>query len=1057
VRRGLGAVLLNIGRTAPGGHDYYLEVVARGVEDYYLARGEAPGRWLGRGVELLGLDGTVDGAALGSVLAGDRPTTGERLAVHPARKVPGFDLTFRAPKSVSLLWALADDQVGEQVREAHDAAVAAAVGYLEREAGWTRRGAGGTEAVKVEEFVGAAFRHRTSRAGDPLLHTHVLVANLTRAVDDGVWRTLDSRRLYAHAKTAGVLYQAHLRHELTRRLGVAFGPVTNGYADLTGVPRAWIDGFSRRRAEIVAHMAARGEDSAKAAQVATLATRTAKEEQPSERELRGRWAARARGLGIDRDWWRPLLQRQTVQREDLLGLYRELVVDEALTEQSSSFARRDVVQAVAARLPAGADAARVVEIADAIVGHDPDQVLALGDTRGHLRTVDVIRRDDGTVVPADADEPRYTTRGLLLTEQRAVHRATQRRHDQLAIVADPALPDSLSAEQAAVVRRLTTSGAGVEVVVGRAGTGKTFALDAARTVWQDAGIPVAGVALAARAALELEESAGIPSTTLARLLAQADDGRGSPLKPGSVLVVDEAAMVGTRQLARLLDHAQAQRVKVVLVGDPHQLPEIDAGGLFRALATRLPAVELTDNRRQTERWEVDALAQFRHGDIDDALDAYRDHGRIVTATDAEALRERLVTDWWDTYDRLGSTSTIMVALRRSDVDDLNVRARDRLAAAGHLTGPELHAGPQTFQAGDRIVCLRNDGQLGVVNGTRATITFIDPTRRAIYATRDDGAGMLLPARYLDAGHVTHGYAITGHKAQGLTVDHTLVLGSGALYREWGYVALSRGRHSNRLYLHPNVDDPELDRHGLQPEPAPSETLAGRLQRSRAEQPVTGDLAARWREVHAWLCQAEIRRLPELVARRQKLTDDIDHLTTVIAREQDQLDRLGRGLGRRGRRLEREELAREIERHRHKLAFLERELAQVETQLNALPDRDVVTAVRREHRKLTRELIDLADQRVDMHQQAPPRYLLATLGTAPEHPHERREWRDAARSIELYRLRWDITDPDRPLGDEPTGLFARDDHRRLTAELVRHHEELTASREPSFERSHGLSR
>jgi len=140
--------MLNIGRMAPGGHDYYLEVVARGVEDYYLARGEAPGQWLRRGVELLGLQGRVEGAELAAVLAGDDPSTGVRLAAHPARKVPGFDLTFRAPKSVSLLWALADDRVGEEVREAHDAAVAAAVGYLEREAGWTRRGAGGCEAVR---------------------------------------------------------------------------------------------------------------------------------------------------------------------------------------------------------------------------------------------------------------------------------------------------------------------------------------------------------------------------------------------------------------------------------------------------------------------------------------------------------------------------------------------------------------------------------------------------------------------------------------------------------------------------------------------------------------------------------------------------------------------------------------------------------------------------------------------------------------------------------------------------------------------------------------------
>ena len=1048
--------MLNIGRMAPGGQDYYLEVVARGVEDYYLARGEAPGRWLGRGVELLGLEGRVEAAELGSVLAADHPTTGERLATHPARKLPGFDLTFRAPKSVSLLWALADDRVADQVREAHDAAVVAVVGYLEREAGWTRRGAQGSEAVRVEGFVAAAFRHRTSRAGDPLLHTHALVANLGRAVDDGIWRTLDSRRIYAHAKTAGTLYQAHLRHELTRRLGVAFDPVTNGYADLTGVPRGWIDAFSQRRGEIVAHMEERGEHSAKAAQVATLATRTAKEEQPSERELRDRWAAHAREVGVDPAWWRQLLGRRSPEPVDVAELYRELVVDEALTQGSSSFALRDVVQAVAARLPDGADAAQVVEIARAVVAHDPEQVLELGATRGQLRTVDVIRTPEGAVVPADADEPRFTTRGLLLTEQRAVHRATQRRHDQLAAVAEADLPDTLTEEQAGMVRRLTTSGAGVEVVVGRAGTGKTFALDAARRVWQDAGIPVTGVALAARAALELQESAGIPSTTLARLLAQADDGRhGSPLKPGSVLVVDEAAMVGTRQLARLLDHALEQQVKVVLVGDPHQLPEIDAGGLFRALATRLPSVELTVNRRQTQAWEVDALEQLRHGDIDTALDAYRDHGRIVTASDAEGLRERLVADWWDTVDQLGSHSTVMVALRRVDVDDLNARARSRMAADGRLTGPALDTPGATFQAGDRIVCLKNHPAAGVVNGTRATITAIDLERRVVHATADDGLELFLRADYLDAGHVTHGYAITGHKAQGLTVDQTFVLGSDDLYREWGYVALSRGRHSNRLYLHPALDDAELDRHGLQPEPHPTETLARRLTRSRAETPVAPDVAVLWRELHAWLSQPAVQQQPELARRRDQLSSDIDHLDRMITRDERRLDELGRGLPRRGRRLERDLVAERIEGHRHQLNHLRHDLAQVDAQLDQLPDGDTITAARREYGQLTRQLTDLADQRVGLHEQATPRHLIAVLGAPPDDAHDPYRWRQAARTIEAYRLRWGVTDPDRPLGDEPTDPLARDDHQRITAGLLREGRDFTLGRDHGHYR--GLAR
>ena len=267
------------------------------------------------------------------------------------------------------------------------------------------------------------------------------------------------------------------------------------------------------------------------------------------------------------------------------------------------------------------------------------------------------------------------------------------------------------------------------------------------------------VPLAARAALELQASAGIRSTTLARLLGQIDDRReGSALQPGSVLVVDEAGMVGTRQLARLLGHAQQQSVKVVLVGAPRQLPEIDAGGLFRALATRLPAIELNHNRRQTHAWEQAALDELRDGNPDAAVAAYRQHGRIRTADTAEQLRDRLVDNWWTTA-RHDLPSSLMIALRRDDVADLNHRARTKMLAAGRLTGPAITTssrGGIEVQAGDRIVCLRNDRRHGVVNGTRATITRTDPTRRTVEAVDDRGARLLLPAGYLDDGHVTHG-------------------------------------------------------------------------------------------------------------------------------------------------------------------------------------------------------------------------------------------------------------------------------------------------------------
>ena len=233
---GGGGGVLNIGKLAGvDSVDYYLSQVASGVEDYYLGNGEAPGQWTGTAAGRLGLHGQVDADALRRVLGGYDATGRPLEGLRSTRKIPGFDLAFRAPKSVSLLWALGGRDVATQVRDAHDAAVAAALAYLEEQAGWSRRGAGGRHAVRGRGFVAAAFRHRASRARDPLLHTHVLVANAVQA-DDGRWGTLDATRLYRHAKTAGYLYQTQLRHELTRRLAVAWEPVVNGTADLTGVP-----------------------------------------------------------------------------------------------------------------------------------------------------------------------------------------------------------------------------------------------------------------------------------------------------------------------------------------------------------------------------------------------------------------------------------------------------------------------------------------------------------------------------------------------------------------------------------------------------------------------------------------------------------------------------------------------------------------------------------------------------------------------------------------------------------------------------------------------------
>src|SRR3954468_9747982 len=254
-----------------------------------------------------------------------------------------------------------------------------------------------------------------------------------------------------------------------------------------------------------------------------------------------------------------------------------------------------------------------------------------------------------------AGERRFTTREMVEVE-RGLLDAAQRRRDEGAGMADASAREaairtrgSLSAEQRELVVSLTTSGHGIEVVRAPAGTGKTFALDAAREAWQSSGVPVLGCALSARAACELRDQAGVDATTIARLRQALD--RSTALAPGSVLVVDEVGMVGTRALAALADAAEAAQAKLVLVGDDRQLPEIQAGGAFRALANRVDAVELREVRRQRESWDRDALAALRDGDVEVWAREYHQHGRLVAAPSADAARRALVEDWWQAHER----------------------------------------------------------------------------------------------------------------------------------------------------------------------------------------------------------------------------------------------------------------------------------------------------------------------------------------------------------------------------------------------------------------------
>lgn len=813
-----GAVL-SIGKLASGQANYYLEQaqhrvnhatsVGSGVEDYYVGGTEAAGYWVGMGSEHLRLVGTVQPEALHRLLEGRNPVSGWPLVQPHARRVPGFDVTFSAPKSVSVLFGIGDEALRRTIRNEHDAAVAEAFGYLERVAANGRRGAGGAISIKGAGLIGGAFRHRTSRAGDPQLHTHVLIANLVHGTD-GKWSALDTRAIYQHAKTAGYLYEARLRARLTERLGVDWTPVRNGIADIEGVPKDVLRAFSRRRAEIEEELLRRGQSSAAAARMATLSTRQRKDYGVMPEQLAGEWRQRAERLGFDRAALRSVLGRSGVRCRasvDWDRAFRRLAAPTGLTRRRSTFAPRDVVQALCEAVPAGADVeVREFEAAAEEFVESEAVVPVLDGDVG--QAAPAIRLRDGRLVWARTDR-RFSTVELLTVEQQVINTALSGLGYGVGVVprslAESAIARRpfLSAEQQAMVRRLTGDGDAVAIVVGPAGTGKTVALQAAREAWEESGIRVEGVAVARRAARELRDGAGIDSTSVAALLRRLRLG-AEPLRRDSVLVVDEAGMLATRQLAELLRHANAAGAKVVLTGDHRQLPELEAGGCFRGLAIRLPFIGLRDNRRQQAVWEQLALQELRHGEVENAIAAYQEHDRIVIARDAQALGQRLVSDWWASG---GPESGIMIALRQTDVRALNRKAREIMRATGRLQGPELTCGDDAFSAGDAIVLRQNDGRRGVVNGDRGVVHAVGTEGMIVRVGNRD---LLLDREFLSRRTaqgdpvVAHGYAVTGHIAQGLTTDAAFVLASDELYREWAYTAMSRGRLSNRLYMVENA-------------------------------------------------------------------------------------------------------------------------------------------------------------------------------------------------------------------------------------------------------------
>jgi len=819
-------------------------------DDYYTKAGAAePSQWDGKAAATLGLAGEVDRAQFEALLNGVLPNGVTLKRGQDGKHQPGWDLTFSAPKSVSLLALAGADG---RVIEAHDLAVSQALRYLESETAQARIKQDGKSAIETTgNWIIARFNHDTSRELDPQLHTHAVVINATQR-SDGEWRALSSKEMFRAKMLGGAVYRAELARGL-QRLGYEV-EVTHqdGRFEVKGFSKEQLRHFSRRREEIEAALAAHGASGAKAS--ASLALYTRARKGPIDRaEVYGDWRARASEQRISFDELRPAKPRQRLASVTPAKDAVAWAIDH-LTERESVISHRDVIRHA---LEHGTGAATLSEL---LAGID-------AATRG------------GVLIPVT--NGRYTTKAAVNAEREtlSIMRLGQGRAGPIAaleVAQRAAGGHGLAADQTKAAAFILTSTDRVVGIQGYAGTGKTHMLRVVREVARSAGLTVRGFAPSASAARVLEHDAAISSDTVSKHLLEMKKEGNNRHSTRELWVVDEASMLSTDQARWLMRAADAQKARMVFIGDRQQLAAVEAGRPFAMLLERgMASVEMRDIKRQKNaklkaavldtiaRREADALKKLE-GDtysIPDRLQriealvrdylerpaADRDHTLIVTGVNEDrcAINERVRARLKEQKDLDGPEGTTRVLVQRDltraeltqarsyqvgdtvrfgrDYSRLGIEAGSSLEVAAVDVGRGLvslargqesidweprrtakvevyRAEERRLMAGDLLRWTRNDRDLGRRNGELVRVLSVDP-QKATAVVRGAGKAESLDLRCMQ--HWEHGYASTVHTAQGRTADRVLVHLDGRYEKMVGsesfYVAVSRARHEAKLY------------------------------------------------------------------------------------------------------------------------------------------------------------------------------------------------------------------------------------------------------------------
>lgn len=842
--------------SAGDGYKYLLRTVAAGDGDrslstpltrYYAEQGSPPGRWVGQGLGGIGAgllstgDQVTESQLQLLVGMGRDPITGDPLgrayqsfapvserietrvaeldgALSPAvraeqvaqieaeetergtrRAVAGFDYTFSIPKSASVLWAVADAGTQALIAQAHHAAIAEVVAFIEREVAATRVGAtgpdGATAQVDVTGVIATAFDHYDSRAGDPHLHTHVVISNKVQTAQDGKWRSLDGRPMHAAVVALSGLHEAVFADHMTRTFGVEWeiremGRDRNPAWAISAVPEALVAEFSTRSRHIdveknrliADYIEKHGKQPSTATILklraqATLATRPEKQVR-SLAELTSDWRTRAtRLLGQDATRWAQdvavnlpaMLLRADDVPLDVIAEIGQAVV-EVVGEKRSTW-RRWNLHAEASRQLMGWRFASMVD-REAVTGLvvDAAENASLRLTPPELASSPVVfQRDDGTSRFRPKHSTVYSSETLLQAEDRLLQRARSTASPTVALTTVEQItrrPDAdgrmLSDDQATALASIAVSGRTIDVLVGAAGAGKTTAMNALRRAWETeygAGT-VVGLAPSAVAAEVLAEDLGIATENTAKWWHNHLT-HGTTFTAGQLVIIDEASLAGTHSLDRITGLAEKAGAKVLLVGDYAQLQSVDAGGAFALLAgDRDDAPELIDIHRFNNEWEKTASLDLRHGRTD-IIDTYLDHDRIHDG-DEDTMTDAAYAAWRE--DTAAGLVSVLIAETNETVTALNNRARADLILDGALHPSrevELNDG-SLASVGDTIITRRNDRRLRtkdtwVRNGARWKITQVrdDGSLTVRAVGRRFGGAIVLPAAYV-AGHVDLG-------------------------------------------------------------------------------------------------------------------------------------------------------------------------------------------------------------------------------------------------------------------------------------------------------------